>query len=474
MDTRITAPKGAVLLGGLEDWQILQQENGAALVTLHGEYHAKRLASDPPVTFSDTENPRGVTVKARVVLENTAGEVVPWTECALSDGQWAVTLKVPAGGLYRLELTMTYGGADGYTVTRGDMVRHWGVGDVFVIAGQSNAAGRAKDEFPDPPVLGVNLLRNSGVWDIAAHPMNDCTGAVYEGHYENHNPGHGPFLAFAKRLRAELGYPIGLIMTAYGGSPLRWWNPEENGALLGEAVRMVKTHSPKVKAMLWYQGEADGMEETGDTYLSRFAAFVGAARAELGAPKLPVFTLQLARCTYTTTDGLDKHWGLVRDAQVKAAKTLSGVYVVPTLDLELYDSAHLSTAGNIKLGERVAVSALSELYGIRAAWQAHELLRAEAQEDGSVLLKFSHCAQWLDPFGVPPEALPFSLEGGMGLYKRPVSWKTKEDGEILLTFATPVKPGMKLHGAWEMNPPAYIPCNENRLPFLAFYGREIT
>ena len=76
----------------------------------------------------------------------------------------------------------------------------------------------------------MSVLRPSGRWDLASHPLGETTGAVYVGHYENHNPGHSPWLHFAKRLKRELGYPIGLVPCAYGGAPLRWWNPEENGA----------------------------------------------------------------------------------------------------------------------------------------------------------------------------------------------------------------------------------------------------
>jgi len=66
---------------------------------------------------------------------------------------------------------MEYQGWDGLSSTRGDMIHNIGVGDVFVVAGQSNAAGRAKNPVEDAPELGVHLLRDSGVWDLATHPL---------------------------------------------------------------------------------------------------------------------------------------------------------------------------------------------------------------------------------------------------------------------------------------------------------------
>ncbi len=464
---------GVVLLEGLENWQIVQQQDGCADIALRGSYTAKRLSADPPLAFADV-NAQNVAVKARVVREDTAEDVLPWQCCEAAQGAWRTVLRVPAGGLYRLELTMTHDGQDGYSVTRGDMVHHWGVGDVFVIAGQSNAAGRAKESFPDAPELGVHLLRNNGRWDLASHPMNDCTNALYGGHYENHNPGNGPFLAFGKRLKSALGYPVGLIMAAYGGSPLRWWNPDENGALLDEMVDMLQAHSPRVKGMLWYQGEADGFEESGETYLARFTRFVAAARERLNTPDLPVFTLQLARCTYAPSAALDRHWGLVREAQRRAAETIAGVYVLPTLDLALYDAAHLSAASYVNVGERVARCALAVLYGKALHWRAPQAQSALAQTDGGLLLAFSSGVQWLNLHEMPAENLPFSLEDEAGLMKRPVSYCIEDGGAMRLSFARPAKAGMRLHGAWEMNPPAFIPCDAAaRLPFLAFYGMEV-
>ena len=55
----------------------------------------------------------------------------------------------------------------------------------------------------DDPEPGVSVLRPSGRWDLASHPLGETTDAVYVGHYENHNPGHSPWLHFAKRLKRE-------------------------------------------------------------------------------------------------------------------------------------------------------------------------------------------------------------------------------------------------------------------------------
>ena len=225
--------KGVVIERGASPWQIFQQnEQGFAVIRLSGTAHRVRQSFELPLEFSAV--PEGsITVKARIALESSGESVCPWTVCRTdADGRWSVTFdRVPAGGLYRVETYMEYQGWDGLSSTRGDMIHNIGVGDVFVVAGQSNAAGRAKNPVEDAPELGVHLLRDSGVWDLATHPLGETTGSVHQGHFENHNPGHTPWLHFAKLLKRELGYPIGIVMSAYGGAPLRWWNPEENGSL---------------------------------------------------------------------------------------------------------------------------------------------------------------------------------------------------------------------------------------------------
>ena len=153
--------KGVVIKRGASPWQIFQQnEQGFAIIRLSGTAHRVRQSFELPLEFSAV--PEGsITVKARIALESSGESVCPWTVCRTeADGRWSVTFDcVPAGGLYRVETYMEYQGWDGLSSTRGDMIHNIGVGDVFVVAGQSNAAGRAKNPVEDAPELGVHLLR---------------------------------------------------------------------------------------------------------------------------------------------------------------------------------------------------------------------------------------------------------------------------------------------------------------------------
>lgn len=165
------------------------------------------------------------------------------------------TLQVPKGGLYRIDTCMDLADTCGDWSVRGDCVYHVGVGDVFVIAGQSNSAGYGKDFISDAPEAGVHLLKNSGCWDIAAHHMNDSTDTLHPHNRDGANTGHSPYLSFGKYLKRELGYPIGLVQTSLGGSPLSAWSGEE-GSLCRSMLNVVKKLNG-IKGILWYQGCSD-------------------------------------------------------------------------------------------------------------------------------------------------------------------------------------------------------------------------
>lgn len=190
---------------------------------------------------------------------------------------------------------------------------------MFVVAGQSNAAGRAKNPVEDAPELGVHLLRDSGIWDLATHPLGETTGSVHQGHFENHNPGHTPWLHFAKLLKRELGYPIGIVMSAYGGARCAGGTRRKTVRCISICLSSLQITSCTRRPCL-VPGEARVRKRSGDLSC-RFTQFVGALRRDLNQPELPVITVQLNRCMTPCDTALDRQWGMVRQAQVAAARS---------------------------------------------------------------------------------------------------------------------------------------------------------
>jgi hypothetical protein len=450
---------GVQIRSGPCDWTIIQQQEGSADVALTGTWALPELECG---VFANKR------VQVRIVHEFSNQVVLPWTRCELYGTQeWRVVLhRVPAGGLYRIEsglIADVSGGAVSRRSTRGDMIHHLGVGDLWVVAGQSNAVGYGQGAIYDPPAFGVHLFRD-GKWDVATHPLSS----------ESFFCGHSPMLSFAKNVYRETGWPIGLLQTAKGGSPLRSWNPYEEGDLYANMISIVKQTGGKVRGMVWYQGCSDCKPEASVTYLDRFTQVVDSWRRDLGDPLLPVLTVQLNRSTGTDGNSNDSGWGTVREAQRQAARRLEHVFIVPAIDCPLTDIIHISPAGNMVIGERLARVALS-LFGKQSFYQAPDLMRIEWTRNGNhgLVLTFAHVAGELAVFD--PNGTPFTVEDSRGKVDL-VEWRISGRNEIEIILAREPVGRVYIHGMYEKNPSTAgaIPADSGTgLPLLAFYNLTI-
>ncbi|WP_219836879.1 sialate O-acetylesterase [Paenibacillus sp. R14(2021)] len=458
---------GAIIQKGPQHWAIIQQENGVGSITLSGIW-----------VIPEEEQASSVQVYTRIVGEEDAREVASWQPAAmLAEQAWKITLNaIPQGGLYRLETCLQLDDNPALEwAVRGDMIHHIGVGDLWVIAGQSNAAGYGKGPFQDAPQPGIHLLRNNGQWDLATHPFNESTASIHFENRERANPGHSPFLAFGKLLQKEVGIPIGLLQTALGGSPLKAWNPDEDGVLHRNMMKTIQSAGGKVRGILWYQGCSDCSPADSASYLKRFGHTVQHWRRELKDASLPVLTVQLNRCTDSASAEADQSWGRVREAQRQAALTIPNVYVIPALDCPLSDGIHNSPAGNMIIGERMGKVALAHIYGCAVLHtEAPCLTSAAFTEKGGIgiCLQFANVSGYLLAIG--PVSQVFSaqdIHGEIGIS----SWQITARGEITLNLARAAEGETVVHGAYQMNPSSFLPLDSGTyMPILAFYGQKVT
>jgi sialate O-acetylesterase len=455
---------GAIIEAGPQDWQIIQQEAGYGQISLSGRWAVEEELSD-------------IQVYVRVVREESGESVIPWQAAQhLPNQSWKIILKhIPAGGLYRVETCMAHAdtGVAIEWAIRGDMIHHIGIGDLFVIAGQSNSAGYGKDTIYDPPELGVHVLRNSGRWDLATHPLNDSTNTIHPVNMEIQNPGHSPYVHFGKLLKKDLGYPIGFLQTALGGSHLALWNPDEDGALYRNMIDIIGSQGAKVRGVLWYQGCSDAVEDRCETYLHRFQDMVNFIRRDLSLPDLPVLTVQINRHLADAEGESDHTWGTVREAQRQAARIMPHVYVVPALDCGVSDFIHNRSSANLMLGERLARMALAVIYGRKAYCMAPDIRKASQINDVQILLDFDNVYDRLDTFDMPAQQLPFTVtdeNGSIGI----VDCKLQKNNQFLLTLERNLVGKAKIHGAYEKNPSSILPVDfATHMPILAFYNVEI-
>lgn len=151
-------------------------------------------------------------------------------------------LRVPAGGWYRLELR----GMSADQPVALSNIEPFGVGEVFLIAGQSYAE-RANDErlTVQEPQGRVTLLdRATNTWRIAHDPEETPDrGTIW--------PPFGDYLVPILRV------PVGFCNVAVGGTSSRQWLPGTdlyNGLIQGGSAL------GSFRAILWQQGESDVIE----------------------------------------------------------------------------------------------------------------------------------------------------------------------------------------------------------------------
>jgi len=200
---------GVLIEVGPQDWQIYQRgTDDTATIYLAGRWltpqpHKKAIVAVRLVRESDGEP----VLRSLNWVRATTTRTVRW-QVQLAD--------VSAGGLYRIETALQLDDGPVEWGQRGDMVHHIGVGDIWLITGQSNSEGHGKSPAPDAPEFGVHMFHARGQWALATHPLGDSIDTRYLPNRLGSNPSHSPWLVFGRTLRAELGVPVGLIPASLG------------------------------------------------------------------------------------------------------------------------------------------------------------------------------------------------------------------------------------------------------------------
>lgn len=419
---------GVIIEEGPQNWQILQQKDGYASVALSGRVEVEE----------DVLAHEDAAVIVRVVDENTNARIIEPIYIKPKNQRWETEATIPVGGLYRLE---TYLRFNGVCERRGDRVFHIGVGDVYLIAGQSNAVGVGKDSVNDPISTDVHMFRLNGNWDIASHPLHDTTDTLYPSAQELTQTGHSPWLNFGKILAKYLGYPIGLIPGTKGGIPLSYWDRTDDGRFFEHSLEMVRASGSDIKGILWYHGCTDVPgEQNRNTYFERFKRVCDDFRTTYGE-QIPILTVQLNKAVCLKNKDTNQNganWSVVREAQRRAMHEIPNVYMVPSIDLMVCDGIHNSSMSNMVIGERVANIALKYLYGKQIVCNAPDIRSAVLESNRSVRMFFNHVYGELFADYNCTDKLMFSVTDDLGRMV-PCDYDCPGDDSILLVFERDIK-----------------------------------
>lgn len=221
---------------------------------------------------------------------------------------------------------------------------------VFILAGQSNMAGRGKvepmDTIPDPRILTIN---KGGELILAKEPLH---------FYEPTLTGLDCGLSFGKELLKHIPDSISILLipTAVGGSAINQWITDEtfrNVPLFSnfkEKAALGKQYG-SVKAILWHQGESDAAApETIEIYDKQLAHLFGKFRDEVGNPTLPISMGRLG--SYSKTGA---NWQAINSKMEAYQKTDPHVNLIKSKDLnDKGDFVHFDSEGQRALGQRHA------------------------------------------------------------------------------------------------------------------------
>ncbi|MEM7624140.1 MAG: sialate O-acetylesterase [Planctomycetota bacterium] len=225
---------------------------------------------------------------------------------------------------------------------------------VYLLAGQSNADGRAENDG----LQGALAMAQHDVllYDGSLRPLAPDSGRDF-----------GPEVSFGRKL-ADAEQTIAVIKYAAGGTSLyNDWKPG-TGTHYTTFTQVVANglqalaaggYTPKISGFLWVQGERDARDGRSTAqYMSDLQGFVQAIQTAYG-PDLP---FHLSRLSSGQINLPAASLQAVRNAQFNVSASDPSVFLINTDGMSLKDdNLHFDTPGQIALGEAFADSVLSVL-----------------------------------------------------------------------------------------------------------------
>lgn len=225
-----------------------------------------------------------------------------------ASGAFDADLTLPAGGWYALDLRVT----EADKPIASSHIAHVGIGEVFVVAGQSNSTNYGSE--PQKPETGMVCTFDGAAWRVADDPQ---PGAQDRGHGGSFMPAFGD--AMARRFHV----PIAVACCGSGATSVRQWLPkgqrvdvppttsraikqiapnqwECTGELYDGLLKRIRALGPHgFRALLWHQGESDAGQAPGhqiaaDRYRALLEQIVQQSRRDAGL----AFPWFVAQATY--------------------------------------------------------------------------------------------------------------------------------------------------------------------------------
>ncbi|MAZ25901.1 MAG: sialate O-acetylesterase [Cytophagaceae bacterium] len=295
-----------------------------------------------------------------------------YTAAADEDGKWMVRIPTTEGpGPYEMIIKDSQSPAD----TLSNVM----LGEVWLASGQSNmewsAGAGIKGGEPEIKRATNPQIRFFKVPHLTAdEEQQDTQGVWQESIPETMKEFSAVAYFFAKKINEQLGVPVGVIGSYWGGSPAEIWIPQSSfikDTLLTESASKIKEQpwSPikpsvaynamvaplvpyDIAGVLWYQGETNAQNV--EYYEHTFTSLINSWRKKWDKD-FPFYYAQIAPYNYEEgNDGVG-----IRDVQRRVLH-LPATGMVMTSDIGNINDIH--HRNKIDVGERFANLALAKYY----------------------------------------------------------------------------------------------------------------
>ena len=214
---------------------------------------------------------------------------------------------------------------------------------------------------------------------------------------------------FGRNLQKDLDVPVGLIVSAWGGTPAEVWVPEESirsneklnavvpqktfpwwpvepGVLYNQMISPIVPFA--LAGSIWYQGESN--QDHAATYGLLMKTLIESWRQSF-KKDFPFYLVQIAPHTYKSTDNGP---AIVRECQEWVSRTVPETGLVVISDL-VSDVKNIHPTNKQDVGLRLANLAMGKTYGRLASGYESPVFSEMTVNKNKVVISFLHAENGL-------------------------------------------------------------------------------